>query len=582
MTARSKLLAALVLSQVGLVVVASLVAHGFVLVAISDLAQLCLLLTGTLCFLTIASSAKGRTRLFWALLSCGMGCWLFYQALWTYYEVFLRHDVPDLFWGDMVLFLHIVPMMAALAIQPNVEHEQRTSKLGTLDFALLFVWWLYLYAWTVLPWQYAKEDVNAYNHNLNVIYAAEKLALLTAIATVYLRSSGGWKRIYGGLFGASAVYALSSYIANWAIARNLYYSGSLYDVPLVASMAWMALIGASSNQNDLQRGSRSVVNNHGVWVARLGMSAISSLPLFAIWSLYDHSIPSEIRNFRLLLTLACMLVMGAMVFVRQYILDRELVTLLHISQSSFDNLRKLQGQLVESEKLASLGQLVAGAAHELNNPLTAMLGYSDLLTEACENQEQRVVAEKIGHQVRNTRSLIASLISFAKQSPGERSMIDLGALAQTAVNLARPQIEAQNVSVNIDRSEDLQPIVGDSNQLLQVCSHLVNSGLNMLGEVGGSLKIRLFRNGDFAVLELSDQARQRARRGDSDPSNWYRTSQRTASLGITACMGIVQNHRGTMVCESNPDGSAVVRIELPFAYSNSEQVQVRHSAAQAT
>jgi signal transduction histidine kinase len=582
MTTRSKLIAALVLSQVGLLVVASLVAHGFALAAISDLVQLSLLLTGTLCFFNNASTAKGRTRLFWAFLSSGMACWLFYQVLWAYYEVLLRHDVPDLFWGDMVLFLHIVPMIAAVAIQPNIEHEQRTSKLGTLDFALLFVWWLYLYAWTVLPWQYVTQNVTAYNHNFNVIYATEKLALLTAISIVYLRSSGGWKKIYRSLFGASATYALSSYVANWAIGRNVYYSGSLYDVPLVASMAWMTLIGVSSHESDLQRDTSSVVNNHGVWVARLGMTAIFSLPIFAIWSRYHHSNPPEIRNFRLTLTLACMLVMGAMVFVRQYLLDKELVTLLHLSQDSFENLRNLQTQLVESEKLSSLGQLVAGAAHELNNPLTAMLGYSDLLTEACTNQEQRAVAEKIGHQVRNTRSLIASLISFAKQSPGERSMVDLGALAQTAVNLARPQIEAQHVTIKIDRSQDLHPIMGDSNQLLHVCSHLVNSGLNLLGEAGGCLNIRIFRKGDFAVLELSDQARQLSRRGDSDPSNWAGTSQPTAGLGITACMGIVQNHRGAMMCKSNPDGSAVVRIELPFAYSNSGQLsEVRRSIAQA-
>src|SRR5215475_11899253 len=116
MTTRSKLLAALVLSQVGLLIVASLAAHGFALSAISDLVQLSLLLTGTLCFLNKAFAARGRTRLFWALLSSGMACWLFYQCLWAYYDVLLRRDVPDLFWGDMVLFLHIVPMMAALAI----------------------------------------------------------------------------------------------------------------------------------------------------------------------------------------------------------------------------------------------------------------------------------------------------------------------------------------------------------------------------------------------------------------------------------------------------------------------------------
>src|SRR5262249_15830073 len=148
MTTRSKLIAALVLSQVGLLVVASLVAHGFALAAISDLVQLSLLLTGTLCFLNNASRAKGRTRLFWAFLCSGMACWLFYQVLWAYYEVLLRHDVPDLFWGDMVLFLHIVPMIAAGGILPHNQQEKRTPKLWGPDFSPLFVFWSFVFAFT--------------------------------------------------------------------------------------------------------------------------------------------------------------------------------------------------------------------------------------------------------------------------------------------------------------------------------------------------------------------------------------------------------------------------------------------------
>ena len=84
-------------------------------------------------------------------------------------------------------------------------------------------------------------------------------------------------------------------------------------------------------------------------------------------------------SFRLALTLIAAFLMGLMVFVRQHLLDRELIHLLDHSRESFDNLKRLQAQILQSEKLASIGQLVGGAAHELNNPITAMLGYSDLL-----------------------------------------------------------------------------------------------------------------------------------------------------------------------------------------------------------
>ena len=111
-----------------------------------------------------------------------------------------------------------------------------------------------------------------------------------------------------------------------------------------------------------------------------------------------------------------MLIMGAMVFMKQHLLDRELLGLLRTSEQSFQNLRRLQAQLVQSEKLASLGQLVGGAAHELNNPLTAILGYSELLTETPLSTEQQALAKKIAQQVRRTKTLVSSLLSFAKTS----------------------------------------------------------------------------------------------------------------------------------------------------------------------
>src|ERR1700747_3713883 len=125
---------------------------GFALTALSDLVQSALLLAGSLVFVANALAARGRTRLFWLLMSLGLAFWFAYQTLlWTYFEVFLRQEVPDVFWGDVILFLHIVPMMAPLVLQPHAEQDERTTRLGSLDFALLLVWWLYLYVFAVIP-----------------------------------------------------------------------------------------------------------------------------------------------------------------------------------------------------------------------------------------------------------------------------------------------------------------------------------------------------------------------------------------------------------------------------------------------
>src|SRR5215470_14238111 len=215
--------------------------RSFGLVALSDVLQSVLLLSASLACVPSILRNSGRTRLFWTLMAFGFVGWLCYQLLWTYIEVLQKNEVPSLFNGDIILFLHIVPMMAALALQPDVEQHDRDLRLGSLDFALLLLWWVYVYLYSVIPWQYVYSSEDAYQRNLNSSYLVEKLALLAGLALLWFRSSGLWKTIYAHWFGAGFLYSVSSFIANWALGRNTYYSGSLYDLPLVVSMAWMTV-----------------------------------------------------------------------------------------------------------------------------------------------------------------------------------------------------------------------------------------------------------------------------------------------------------------------------------------------------
>jgi signal transduction histidine kinase len=345
-------------------------------------------------------------------------------VLWNYFELGLRQDVPDLFISDIVLFLHIVPMIAAVALQPHRQEDERVVRFGLLDFTLLLIWWIFLYLYAVIPWQYAAPDRIPYNRNLNTLYLIEKLVLLASLAYSWSRSSRSWKSVYGHWFGATLAYSLSSFAANWALGKQSYYSGSFYDVPLVASMAWVTVVGVIAYQAKPQQEPAASHTRQRIWVARLGMVATFSLPLFAFWAFLDHGAPAPVRTFRLLLTLSAIMVMGVAVLRKQQLLDRELLSLLRASQRSFDDLKRVQAQLVQSEKLAALGELVGGAAHELNNPLTAMMGYSDLLSATPLSESQRSMVDKISLQVRRTRTLVGSLLSFARQVPGEKTQVN--------------------------------------------------------------------------------------------------------------------------------------------------------------
>ena len=562
MNFRSKLWLASVMGMLAAFIVAALVLpQSFRLTVLTDVIETLLLVSGVASFIPLVLRSPGRMRVFWSLIVLGLVLWLSYQLLWVYYELVLRRDVPDLCNGDVILFLNLVPPMAALAVRPDVRRDEYAAKLGRLDFALLLVWWFYLYVLMVIPWQYVVANVSAYNRNLNAVYLAEKLALLVGLAVCWIGGKGRWKNLYASLFGMSFSYSASSALANWAIDRNVYYSGSLYDIPLAGAMAWLTWIGLRTKVEEPEADAREVSTVFGVWVARLSMIAVFSLPLFAAWAIEEVAVPPRIRLFRLTLTLAAALLMGLMVFARQQLLDRELIHLLDHSRDSVDNLSRLQAQILQSEKLASIGQLVGGAAHELNNPITAMLGYSDLLLSTKLTPEQQPLAATIGQYVRRTKSLVASLISFARHAPNPKTLIDLNTLARTAVKLTQPQWESAKIEVRTRFDVELPRVLGDSNQLIQVCLQLIGNCVHTMGTRGGRvLTLSTERHAGVSVLQIATEPIPPQ---PAFGSNAASSLDPEDSLGLSACQGILQEHRGQVLRERREDGSLLLRVELP-------------------
>jgi len=560
------LLTCLVLAQI---VVSLLVPQGAPLTIVSDLIQGTLLLMATAAF--VPNSFRSRTpvrrsRGFWILMSLGMLFWLTYQGMWNYFEVLKRQDVPNPFLGDIVLFLHLVPMMAALALLPHLGEDDRDARLRTLDLALLLIWWVFLYVYAVIPWQTVNINELVYSNNFNATYLTEKLVLLLALVTLTYQSQGGWRYFYANLLGASALYASSSYVANYAIAHQTYYSGSIYDIPLMFSMAWLALLGkfAARFQISEPRPSQPFL---GIWITRLGMIALFSLPWFALYAQVEQNCPTAVRDFRSTLSLLAMIVMGTLVFLRQKLLGNELGSLLERSRRSFENLKTLQSQLIQSEKLASLGQLVGGAAHEINNPLTAMLGYSDLLSSSALPPSEQAFAERIAAQVRRTRTLVASLLTFVRQSPARLSGIDVNSVVQTALRLLTPQFEAQAVAVQVELGHAIPSVLADSNQLLHVCLHLAGQISNQPQE-RSVLRVRTWQEGDSVMTEFS-----RIAVPAESPFHPLQDTHaaKAASLSLGACCRIVQEHGGRILAQSGEGGYLAFRLELPVATKSASQ-----------
>jgi diguanylate cyclase (GGDEF)-like protein len=270
--------------------------------------------------------------------------------MWTYVEVYLRHEAPNPFVGDVILFLHIVPMMAAVAIQPHVQQTDRSMRVGTLDFALLLTWWLFLYLFVVIPWQYVHPVEVVYGRSFDLLYVCEELVLAAGLVMVWRRSRGIWRSIYFHLFVATLLYCVASLMASEAIDLHFYYTGSLFDVPLVAGMAWFVRVGfqtgAAATENYVEETSN---RSYGIWKARLAMLAVFVTPLMMLWAQFGGDAPQRVRTYRLWLTVAVMLVMGVLVFLKQHLLDQELLSLLRLSRHNLDEMCRLKDELENKE-----------------------------------------------------------------------------------------------------------------------------------------------------------------------------------------------------------------------------------------
>jgi len=298
--------------------------HSRTLTTIGDLSQCLLISIALVCLLAITRNSEYRQRLFWGLLSFGFGLWLVVQCLWTFFEVWLGQDVPNPFVGDIALFLHLVPMMAALAVQPDRERSETGSQLGRFDFAMLLLWWLYLYLFVVIPWQYVSPDVAVYGRTFDLLYMLEHFVLLICLTTVWLRSRGAWKSIYGHLLGAATLYAGSSIAASFAIDFHKYYTGSVYDIPLLGAMAWFAAVPIVAQKAKVRSEYGDANSPFAASIATLAMIATISLPLMAAWALSESGMPAQVRYFRIALTLLTMIAMATITWIKQRRLDKQL------------------------------------------------------------------------------------------------------------------------------------------------------------------------------------------------------------------------------------------------------------------
>jgi signal transduction histidine kinase len=535
-----------------------------------------LLVNGAL--LINAVTPHTRRKAFWMLLALGCTLWMAGQAVWTYVEVYQHRHVPFLFIGDVVFFLHAIPMIAALTMQPHKQADDRKMIFGHVDFGLILGWWMYLYVFIVIPWQYVVRDEPKYIRAYSVISLLENLVFVAGAILLASQANGYWRRIYGHLAAARAIYVVRFLAIQLAVGRSHYSRGSLYDVPLLISFLWLGTTGLYAYRNrgeEEEFTSKPAIEPPAVkdaadetlWPSRLARAALLSLPLIGFWGMRVSAAPMAVHQFRVLVTLGAVLPLGFLAFLRHELVDRERLRLLRASHESIDNLKRLQTQFVQSEKLASIGQLVGGAAHEINNPLTAILGYSELLADdPSADDKTRRLAEKIREQARRTKTLINNLLSFARQVPSEQhTPLDINAIVNTSAQFRRFDLRGKNIRIDVQTSAGIPEVRGDMNQLLQVFTNIINNAMYAMEEAGGgTLTVRtLFEKGKVVILFSDTGPGLRDPRLVFDPFYTTKPVGKGTGLGLSICYGLIQDQGGQITCYNRPEGGATFRIELP-------------------
>jgi signal transduction histidine kinase len=514
-----------------------------------------------------AFDSRGHTRLFWSLVAAGMAMWAFNQACWAWFEVVVRQPLPDPFQGDIILFLHVVPIMAAVAIRPHQADEREGMLPSALNVLILLLWWVVVYAFFVFPEEYIVTNAAMYNPRWDFLYLLEGLILVAVSALAFFTSSGSWRELYRNIFIAAALYTFSSEAMNAAIARGTYKTGGLYDLPFLVS-ALVFLWAAISGRRCLRETQTTPPATRDIRpvAPQLAQLALLSLPIMGYWALFLSHEQFYLRQVRFAVAMGGVALLAFVVFLKQHLLDQKLLQLLNHSRNSFDNLQRLQGRVVQQAKLASLGELVALAASELDFPLSAVLSNSERMAASSNlNREQLANAQKIGQQARRTRELVNDLLSFAQQTPGEKNPLDLKPLLQRAVQMEGFKLENKKIMLTVESKDPVPRVLGNPNQLLQAFLQIVENAVDALQESGsGCLEVCLWRQDDEVVVQFADSGP-----GLRDPERvfdpFYTTKPvgKGTGLGLSATYGVVRDHKGHITCYNRPEGGAVFEIRLP-------------------
>ena len=243
-------------------------------------------------------------------------------------------------------------------------------------------------------------------------------------------------------------------------------------------------------------------------------------------------------------------------------------------ENTVETLKTTQAQLIQSEKLSGIGEFVAGVAHELNNPLTSVMGFSELLSRADSNPQNKRHLDMIHKSAQRCHKIVQSLLSFARRRAPERKLANINELIEGAVEFLNYQLRTSNVEVTTQLDPKLPTAMVDPHQIQQVFLNIINNARQAIEghQPKGSIRITTETCGHNIRIVFKDDGPGIPEQNLSkvfDPFFTTKDVGKGTGLGLSLCYGIVKEHGGSISVRSKPGDGASFVIELPWAVETS-------------
>jgi signal transduction histidine kinase/CheY-like chemotaxis protein len=551
------------------------IATGQRLAALGDIALLIPPFAYAAFTMWLAQRSRGQVRAFWNMNAAHGVLWGSGQALWTYIDLSGR-AVPVVSPTDPIFFVSSIPLAAALYGRPERDRPRWLFDIVLLDLILIALFAAFLYTYFVVTIAVTGGSTDQYDENLRQLQNAKNLLLAMWAMWVWRTArSEPWRRLLGLYAAGLAAVFFDGIISDAVDPAGSNTTGSVWDITFMAPYALLLLAAASAFDAKLFE-----PEDEAPPLSKLPMVSLIAIGLLIAIPVVDEAsrrlldVLPEVEQLRTRVALAWMVPFGIVVVAREFLSRRALIR-------AGQDLATTRQQLLQREKLAAVGQLVSGVAHELNNPLQGVLGYAELMLAskpaALETEELRAIRDNANRAA----GIVRNLLTFAGRTTSARGWEQINRVVRDAIAAREPQLQSAGIALRLEAADRLPLVYIDAARLEDVIINLIQNAEAAIAarHEGKSISRAVSQNaaGEIKVVTRMQTAPERifvevTDNGTGlqeedltrvfDPFFTTRETGQGTGLGLSICYGIVREHGGHITAR-NAFGGAVFTIELP-------------------